>query len=164
MAESDLSDTRSAMGGLIEMPQHQVIQVVLLGIGLGVAAWLLGGVVNHIVLTPLFCGDPQNNICVGVTDISNNIAAIIVAFAGIMGLVRLSVYRPLLIALAVLVSFWGVGSWTNGLQWYESLAWFIVLYTLGYLAFAWLVRPRSFAPMAVMVILAVVLIRWLPML
>lgn len=162
MAQSDMTDTKGTWGGLIEMPQHQVMQVVLLGIALGAVAWVLGVLVEHIIVRPLFCGDPSNAICTNSVDISNNIAAIIVAFAGLMGLVRLSVYRPLLIALAVLVSLWGMGSWVSGLQWFEAIAWFVVLYTLGYVTFAWLVRPRSFAPTALLIIIALVLIRWLP--
>lgn len=160
---ADTTETSSAWGGLIEMPQHQVIQVALLGIGLGVGAWILGMLVKTIVLVPLFCGDPSSSICINDKDVAGNVATVIVAFIGLMGLVRLSAFRPLVIALAVLVCLWGIGGWTTGLQWYEALAWSIALYTLCYVAFAWLVRPRTFAPTLILVIVAVALIRYLPM-
>ena len=158
------ADTTSTRGGLIEMSQHQAVQVVLLGIGLGVGAWVLSELIRRIILVPLFCGDPSGMVCANAPDFAANIAAIIVVVAGLMGLVRLSVYRPLLIALAVFVSLWGLGGWTSSLAWYESLAWFVILYALCYMAFAWLVRPQSFVPTIVSVIVAVVLIRWLPLL
>lgn len=157
-------DTTSTRGGLIEMSQHQAVQIVLLGIGLGVGAWLLSELIRRVILVPLFCGDPSSIVCANAPDFGANTAAIIVVIAGLMGLVRLSVYRPLLIALAVLVSLWGLGAWTSPLAWYESLAWFVILYALCYIAFAWLVRPQSFMPTIVAVVVAVVLIRWLPLL
>jgi hypothetical protein len=159
---ADTSETSSTWGGLIEMPQHQVIQVALLGIGLGIGAWILGMLVKQVVIMPLFCGDPTNGVCVGSVDVSSNAAAVIVGFVGLMALVRLSVFRPLLVVLATLVALWGIGSSTNGLQWYESLAWTVVLYMLCYIAFAWLVRPRSFVPTLLLLVIAVSLIRWLP--
>ena len=164
MAQSSASDRSDTWGGLIEMPQHQVIQVALLGIILGLVAWIGSVVIKQAILTPLFCGDPTNGVCINATNVAGNASAVVVAFFGLMGLVRLSVYRPLLIALAVLISLWGIGGWTNGLEWYEAIAWFIALYTFCYLAFSWLVRPRSFAPTIILVLVAVAAIRFLPML
>lgn len=159
---ADASDTTSRWGGLIEMPQHQAIQVVLLGIGLGFAAWILKLLIKQVVMVPLFCGDPGSAACVSAPDTAANVTGVIIAVIGLMGLVRLSVYRPLLIVLAVLVSLWGIGGWTMKLEWYEQLAWFVLLYALCYVVFAWLVRPRSFVPTIMLVIVAIILIRWLP--
>ncbi len=162
MAES--SETTSTWGGLIEMPQHQVMQVTVLGLAVGAAAWIAGVLVKHAILIPLFCGDPKSALCVNDTLTADNIAAVVIAIVGLMGLVRLSVYRPLLIVLAAVISLWGLGSWAANLEWYEALAWFIVLYALAYIAFAWLVRPRSFPVMIVIVAVAVALVRLLPLL
>ena len=146
------------------MSQHQAVQIVLLGIGLGVGAWVLSELIRRVILVPLFCGDPNSMVCVNSHDFSANSAAIIAVVAGLMGLVRLSVYRPLLIVIAALVSLWGLGAWTTSLSWYESLAWFVILYALCYFAFAWLVRLQSFVPTIVALVVAVLLIRWLPLL
>lgn len=159
MSDESTQVQRNLWGGLIEMPQQHLAQIAMLGLALGAAAWLLALLVKQVVLEPLFCGDPTNGACISATDTAANVSAIIVAFIGLLGLVRLSVYRPLLIVLAVLVSLWGIGSWTSGMEWYESLAWFIVLYTLCYLAFSWLVRPRSFVPTIILVVVGVVLVR-----
>jgi hypothetical protein len=163
--EITMADTRertNTWSELIEMPQHQVLQVVLLGAGLGFFAWAVGLLVRHIVFVPLFCGDPTSSMCLSAPDASANVAAIITAIVGLLGLVRLSIYRPLIVAVAVLLSLWGFGGWTNGFLWYESLAWAILLYALCYTAFSWLVRPRSFIPALALVLVAVILVRWLP--
>ena len=161
-----VADTSDATGrwDLIEMQQHQVIQVVLLGVVLGVATWLLKLLIKQIIFVPLFCGDPASSSCVNAPDTAANVSAVVVAIVGLMGLVRLSIYRPLIIALGVLVSLWGIGGWTVTLEWYEQLAWFVLLYALCYVTFAWLVRPRAFAPMLILVVVAHVLIRLLPLL
>ncbi len=161
---ANTADTTSVRGGLIEMSQHQVVQVVLLGVGLGIGAWVLSELIRRVILVPLFCGDPGSSVCVNASDVAGNVSSIIIIVAGLMGLVRLSVYRPLLIALAVFVSLWGLGAWTAALPWYESLAWFVLLYALCYVVFAWLVRPQSFVQSIVLTLVAVILIRWLPLL
>ncbi len=162
MAESDKSVSQ-LFGGFIDMPRQHVVQITLLGAVLGAATWIVALLIRQVVLMPLFCGDSANGTCPDVTTNATNISLIVTAVIGLLGLVRLSVYRPLLIVLAVIASLWGVGAWTVGSPWYEALAWLIILCALCYVAFAWLVRPRSFVPAVILVVIAVVLIRWLPM-
>lgn len=144
------------------MPQQHVIRIMLLGVGLGVVGFLLSFIIRDVILVPVFCGNVPISKCSGVADNAANIANVIVAIAGLLGLVRLSVYRPLLIVLAVVLSFWGLGGLMTNLSWFEALSWWVLLYAIGYTAFAWLVRPRAFAPTLLIVVLAVILIRWLP--
>jgi len=161
---SDTNESSNRWGGLIELQPQQLVQIALLGLGVGAALWLVTLLVRHVVFAPLFCGDPTNGLCVGATANAGAFATIIAAIVGLLGLVRMSVYRPLLIVIAVAISIWGLSTWVADLPWFEGLAWSVLLYAVGYVAFAWLVRPRSFAPMIIMVIIAVILIRWLPVL
>lgn len=144
------------------MPRQHVMRVVLLGVGLGIIGFVLSLVIRDIILVPVFCGNVDVQKCAGVADSAANIAMVIVAIVGLLGLVRLSVYRPLLIVLAVAISFWGLGSLTVKLPWYEAVSWWVLLYAAGYTVFTWLVRPRAFVPTLVIVIVAITLIRWLP--
>ena len=159
MAWRDSTDTHQLLGGLIDMPQQHVMRIVLLGVGLGVVGFLLSLIIRDVILVPVFCGNVSVGKCAGVADSAANISAVIVAIAGLLGLVRLSVYRPLLIVLAVAISFWGLGSLTVDLPWYEALSWWVLFYAAGYTAFAWLVRPRAFLPTLLIIITAVALIR-----
>lgn len=153
------STTTEASQSLIELRTQTLLQVALLGIGLGVASWLLTLLIRQIIFVPLFCGDPSNSMCVGATGSAGVIALIATAIAGLLGLVRLGVYRPLLVALAAAVMLWGMSVWLGGLYWFEALAWSIVLYALSYVVFTWLVRPRNFGVAAVLVVVVVLLAR-----
>ena len=144
---------------LIELSPQTLIQVAVLGAGLGILSWLLTLLVRQIVFVPLFCGDPSNSLCVGATGGAGVIALLLTMIAGLLGLVRLGVYRPLLVVLAVGVSLWGIAGWTANLFWVESLLWSVLLYLLVYVAFTWLVRPRSFPLTVVLVVIVVILTR-----
>ena len=164
MSESEATTSSSRWGDFIEMQPRQLLPIALLGAAVGAAMWLLAILVRQVIFVPLFCGDPTNSMCVGAVDSAGAVATVIAAIIGLMGLVRLSIYRPLLVVLAVAIVLWGLGGWVNSLPWFEALAWAILLYALCYIAFAWLVRPRAFVAAVVLVVLAVIVARWLPML
>lgn len=162
MSDNATSASSNRWGELIELQPQQLIQVALLGAGVGVAVWLLSLIIKQIVLVPLFCGDPAGSMCVGANDTAGTIGLIIGSFIGLLGLVRLSVYRPLLIVIAAAISLWGVTSLVSELTWFEALGWTILLYAVVYALFAWLVRPRAFAVAVVLILVAVVLARLIP--
>lgn len=155
----DNSNSASSTQAFIELRPQTLVQVALLGAGLGLLSWLMTIVVRQVIFVPLFCGDPTNAACVGATGSAGVLALIVTGIVGLLGLVRLGVYRPLLVALAAAVSLWGIALWTGGLQWFEAAAWSVVLYALVYAVYAWLVRPRSFAFALVLVIVVAVLSR-----
>lgn len=156
MDQSDLSEKTPSF---IELSPQSLLQVALLGAGLGVLYWLLTLLVRQIVFVPLFCGDPTNTMCVGATGSAGVVALLLASIVGLLGLVRLAIYRPLLIALAAAVSLWGLSGWTANMFWLEALASSVVLFALCYVIFTWLVRPRSFALAGVLVVVMVILAR-----
>lgn len=153
------SGTSNTSQSLIDLRPQALVQVALFGAGLGVVSWLLTLLVRQIIFVPLFCGDPANSLCVGATGSAGVLALIVTAIIGLLGLVRLGVYRPLLVALAAAVSLWGIAVWTGSMVWYEAVAWTIILYALTYVVFTWLVRPRAFGFAAGAVIVVVILSR-----
>ncbi len=155
----DKSTTTDVSQSLIELRPQTVLQVALLGVGLGVVSWLLTMLIRQVIFVPLFCGDPSNSMCVGATGGAGVITLIAVGIAGLLGLVRLGVYRPLLVALASAVTLWGVAIWLGKLYWFEALAWSIVLYVLCYVVYTWLVRPRNFGFALGLVVVVVLLAR-----
>lgn len=162
MALKDKSETRHLLGGLIDMPRQHIVRIVLLGAAIGMIGFTLTLLMREVIFEPIFCGDMTAEKCTSPTDTANTIAMIIMSLAGLLGLVRLSVYRPLLIVIAVDISLWNIGSLTIHLPWYEALAWWGILYACCYLFFSWLVRPRAFLPTVLLVVVAVTFIRWLP--
>lgn len=156
----DSSNSSNRWDNLIELQPNQLIQVAVLGAIVGVIGWLLSLFIGQLILTPVMCGDTARSGCAAVS-VGGGIATVLAGLTGLMGLVRLSVYRPLLIVLAVVVSLWGMSDWVHSLAWFEALSWSVLLYGFAYTTFAWLVRPRQFVPVLVIVAVVVLLIRLL---
>lgn len=155
----DNSGTGGSAQALIDLRWQSLVQVGLFGAGLGLLSWLLTILVKQVIFVPLFCGDPTNAACVGATGSAGVLALIVAGIVGLLGLVRLGVYRPLLVALAAAVSLWGVALWTGEMQWYEAAAWSVLLYALVYVVFTWLVRPRTFGLALALVVIVAILSR-----
>lgn len=155
----DTPTTTETSQSLIELRPQTVLQAALLGAGLGVVSWLLTMLIRQVIFVPLFCGDPSNSMCVGSTGGAGVITLIAVSIAGLLGLVRLGVYRPLLVALAAAVTLWDMAIWLGKLYWFEALAWSIVLYALSYVVYTWLVRPRNFGFALGLVVIVALLAR-----
>jgi len=147
---------------LIDMRVNTIIQVVLLGVILGAITWLLTLLLERFVITPVFCADAGNGICMNASTVAGNIALVLSAIGGLLGLIRLGVYRPLLVVIAASIVLWGLAGWLGGLLWYEALAWTVLLYAATYAAFAWLVRPRFFLAAIILVLIVVIVARLLP--
>lgn len=155
----DNSGTGGSAQSLIDLRWQSLVQVGLFGAGLGLLSWLLTILVKQIIFVPLFCGDPTNAACVGATGSAGVLALIVAGIVGLLGLVRLGVYRPLLVALAAAVSLWGVALWTGEMEWYEAAAWSVLLYALVYVVYTWLVRPRTFGLALALVVIVAILSR-----
>lgn len=156
------SDTSNIFGGFIDLPQRQFIQILVSGAVLGFLAWLLILLGDKAVSSSLICGGQVS--CSTATSTMHVIIELFVALVALLGLVRLSVYRPLMIVIAATVALWGTASFAAGLVWYVGLIWSVILYGLVYLLFAWLVRPRKLIPTIILLALVVVLLRVVPIL
>lgn len=153
MPEAPATDTGS---NLIDMRPDVVVRIALLGIALGIVAWGLGSLLGRFVVAPLMCvGEAAGVVCASAEMTAGNISLVLVAIAGVLGLVRLGVYRPMLVAIAVGVCLWNLSALLAGLAWYEALAWTALIYMIGYAAFSWLVRPRHFVIVLVVLIVVV---------
>ena len=158
-----MTETQSAEfpSGIIDMRPDVVVRVAILGLGLGIGVWLLGFLFNRFLIEPVFCANQASGgICGNTEDVAGNIALVIGAIGGVLGLVRLSVYRPMLVAIAVAICLWGLNGWLSGLVWYEALGWTALIYMVAYAAFAWLVRPRNFFAVIVLLLLLIVAARF----
>jgi hypothetical protein len=158
-----MSDTENAAESsnrwveLIDMQPRQLGQIALLGAGVGLVMWIVTMLVRQIIIVPIFCGDPANGICVASAGLAGGAATIIAAFVGLLGLVRVGVFRPLLVVLAAGLTLWGLSSWTVSLSWIEALIWSVILYALCYALFTWVARLRQFIPAIIIVALVVIL-------
>lgn len=159
MSEYDSTKSSIWWDGLIELQPQQLVQVAIVGVVIGAVEWLLTLLVRQVIMVPMFCSGTDRLGCGGATDSAAFFALLLGGIVGLMGLVRISVFRPLVIVLASAITLWGISGWLTGAPWYQVLGWFIVLNGLTYATYAWLVRPRAFAPALALVIVVVVLAR-----
>ena len=145
---------------VIDQPKSMLLKVIVSGVALGFVVWALTYVLERFVLGSLLCdGDV---LCVKGTAFSGSIAAVVAAIIGVATLVRMNIYRPLLIALGAVVSLWGLTKWLNGLSVLEAVGWTVLLYALAYGAYAWIARIRSVPILLITFALIVVATRAVP--
>jgi hypothetical protein len=147
-----------------EMTVRTVVQILILGAVLGLIAWVVSALVSNYVIAPLFCKADGGNfsVCAQGGLLASNIASLLVGTLAVVALLRLGVFRPLLISLAVIISLWGIGPWMGALPWYESLAWTALLYAVAYLAFSWIARIRVFWIALLATVIVIVAARLIP--
>ncbi len=90
---------------------------------------------------------------------ASGIATILVGTLGILIMARLYMPQIFMINLAVGISLWGLGQWTDGLGWFEVLSWSVLLYGLSYVLFSWLARFTKAIPVMISVTVIVVAVR-----
>lgn len=149
---------------IIDQDGRTAIRVAVVGVVLGVIAWGLTLFLERVVLGAVLCGDESSVQCANISAYAGNIAAVIVMIIGVVSLVKMSVYRPLLIALGTVVSLWGLAAWMKDLQYLESLAWTVLLYSVFYSLYAWIARIRHAVVVLVVFILVAAVTRLVPML
>lgn len=146
-------ETTKKQSFLVDMRPDIIVRVAVLGLLLGAVGYAISLGLSEYVVRPVFCsgangcGDPMN--------IAGNITLVLLSIAGMTGLIKTGAYRPMLVAVAVAITLWGIGSWIGSLAWYEALGWSALLYAVAYSAYAWLVRPRNF--IVVIIILALII-------
>jgi len=129
--------------------------IIGVGAGVGLAYWVTTILLGRYVVEPLACRDVATAAaCVGSLGLAGKIASVILATIALLFMIRLSLFRPIIIAVAAAVLLWDLSVWTTGLFWAEALAWSVVLYALSYALFGWVARQFS---LIIAIIIAAVL-------
>lgn len=134
----------------------------IIGIGLlvGLAYWVVTVLLTRYVVEPLACRDIATAAsCVGATGIAGNIATVLLATLSLLVMIRVSLFRPIIIAVASAVVLWSLSVYTTGLFWAEALAWSIVLYGLSYALFGWIARQMNLVLAMIVAVVVAVMIR-----
>lgn len=147
---------------IIDQDIRSSARLAVVGAIVGILVWGVTFLLERFVLRGLFCADTDSQACTNVVTYSGNIAAVIVAVIGVIGLVRMNVYRPLLIALGAAISLWGLAAWVQGVGLIEQIAWTVGLYALFYSLYAWIARIRSVPVVLIVFVMAVVASRLVP--
>lgn len=136
----------------------QFIQVIVIGLVAGAFSWIFAEVLGMYILKPAACsGDAF--VCAASSQPAVILGSLLAAFIGLFGLVKLQIFRPLLVVIAATLSLWLVMSELTVLPWYWSLSATVLLYAVAYAAFMWIVRIRIFWLVLLLTVVLVVTLR-----
>ncbi|MDN5275677.1 MAG: rane protein of unknown function [Candidatus Saccharibacteria bacterium] len=136
------------------------IFTILTGLALGVIYWLLSRLLHEYAVQPLLCQLWQTSgVCTDSREIAGHVATILVAVIGLFVTVKLRIFRPLLVVVAVAATLWGLSEWLQGLRWPEAVAYSALLYALGYALFSWVTRGRSLIAVTIIILVIVAIAR-----
>ena len=118
--------------------------IVGLGIVSGLLTFGLAKLLEKFIIGPALCKSASLNMCNDSLVYAYHIAAIFAGVIAVVWLVRLLVYRPLLAVIALIIGTWPLyGSFFPSLSWSWAVISLIILNTLGYLAFTWILRSYN---------------------
>lgn len=142
----------------VGMATGELIKILLLGIAVGLATWGLTYILDTYVYHALLCKGNALS-CNSSSFYASLSATILIALGALLVLIRMHIYRPLLIVLAATISLWGVVTMIGGLQWYWVAIMMALLYALAYGLFAWISRIRYLWLMLLLTVILIVAVR-----
>jgi hypothetical protein len=145
---------------LVAMTYKKLLFVIACGAVAGLATWGLTYLLDTYIYKAILCRGDIAVQCASSYQYATTTATILGAAIGLFGLVRLQVFRPLLIVIAAYVALWGLLASLLPLSWYTALGIAAALYGLAFGAFAWLARIRNFYIAIIIVILVIVAVRF----
>lgn len=143
----------------MQMSGKQLLQVALLGAVVGLLVWALSLLLAAYVLPATFCSDSQAGQCTTSAGYGEAIATIIAAGFGLFVLVKLHVFRPLLVVVATVISMWGIVAMISPLPRYGAIISCVFLYAFAYMLFTWITRLRLFWIVTLLLLVVIVGIR-----
>lgn len=144
----------------ITMSFKKLLFVVLIGVITGLVTWGLAYVLEMYVYRAILCNDETAVQCASSPQYAMVTATVIAAAVGLFGLVRLQVFRPLLVVLASVVALWALATTVAFMPWYGTAAVTAAMYGLAFGLFAWLARIRHFLLAAVVVVVMIAIVRF----
>lgn len=118
--------------------------VLLTAIIAAILTLILTIAIDKVVLQPAMCIGSDTATCTQSSQVAFHIASIISAIVAVVLLVQASVYRPLLIGIAVTASLWNIyGAFLGVTQWPIQLLLLILINSLAYFAFTWILRTYN---------------------
>ena len=138
---------------IIAVTLQSWLRVIGLGAVVGLAIWVLSALLGRYAFEPLL-GETTNGFIV-----AGKVATVLVATGAVLGMVRLGVARPIVIAVASAALLWDLSVWSQGMFWLEAVAWSVLLYVASYALFGWIARHGSALVAMIVTIIIVVVIR-----
>lgn len=150
-----------AQTSLVTMNMKKLAFIIMFGAIAGLATWGLTILLDTYIYKAILCNGDAAVQCASSYQYATTTATIIGAAVGLFGLVRLHVFRPLLIVLASFVSLWGLLTLVQPLSLYVELIAVVGLYAVAFGLFGWLARIKRFYIAIILVIVVAFVTRLL---
>lgn len=156
MTDTYGNDTQTS---LVAMNMKKLLFIIAIGAIAGLATWGLTILLDTYIYKAILCNSDTAVQCSSSYQYSTTTATIIGAAVGLFALVRLHVFRPLLIIIASFVSLWGLLLLVLPLSWYGEALAIAGLHAVAFGLFSWIARIKRFYIAIIFVILLVVGVR-----
>ena len=133
--------------------------ILITGLIAGLVTVVVYYLLERYVFGSVLCRAGNDASCASAPSYAMAVSLVVGTVVGLVGLVQARAYRPLLVVLAVAVSYWGFQDLVASQVWYYGALIGAVLFALSYLLFAWIARLRSFVLSVIVTVLLIVLIR-----
>lgn len=144
----------------VTMSYRQLGWIAAIGAGVGLAAWVLGMVLDMALFRFIFCRDAGIEGC-AVSGAYGSAAGMLLATGlGVWALVRIQIFRPLLIGLAAALTLWGIFNLMAAQSWYVTMFVSVFLFAIAYMLFGWIMRLRSLLWAVILSIVLLVIVRF----
>lgn len=142
--------------------RNSVVIALSVGAVVGFFGWLLTLGIHNWVLSPIFCRSSDTAAACANSDFTAWVVAyILISIVGLFMLIRASIFRPLLVVLAALVTLWAIGLWFMPQVWWVGLLWQTGLFALAYALYTWLASIEKFVVASLLIVVVVILMRLL---
>jgi hypothetical protein len=142
------------------MTSRDLIAVLATGAVAGLVIWAVYRVLMGYVAPLVFCQDNTTSICASAPAVMDGVALIAGGVVGLLGLIRLRTFRPLLVVLAIVLSLGGLAQQLDTMPWYWAVPFATILFAVAYAFYAWVARVRVFWLAVAIIVLLGVLIRF----
>lgn len=156
MTDTYANDVQSSF---VTMSIKKLMFIIGIGAIAGLVTWGLTIALDTYIYKAILCSGDAAVQCASSYQYATTTATIIGAAVGLFGLVRLHVFRPLLIVIASFVALWGLLSLILPMAWYIEALVVAGLYALAFGLFSWFARIKRFYIAVIIVILIVVAVR-----
>lgn len=143
----------------VSLTTRDIISTFVAGLIVGLLYVAATYLLNKYVFGNVLCRAQASADCAQAPSYSMIVASVFSGIAGIAMLVRLRIYRPLLVVAASLISLWGIGTLLLNIPLYAALLIGAVLFGMSYAVFTWFIRIRSFILALVAVVILIVVLR-----
>jgi hypothetical protein len=143
----------------VSLTARDIMSTFVAGLIVGILYLGASYLLNTYVFGNVLCRAQASADCAQAPVYSMIVASVLSGLVGIGLLVRLRIYRPLLVVAASLISLWGIGALLFNLPLYAAFIISAILFGLCYAVFTWFIRIRSFILAMVAVVVLIVVLR-----